>query len=93
MDVVVVFVGFAVLTAVLAGGTFLAARHAAGRVHRIEAECATREAVTGVCGACVGEGITYEPRGGQPHVSGRFEPCWRCHGTGRPPPPPSTAID
>lgn len=78
-------VGFAALSVVLAGVTFLAARHTARRVRRVEDECAAREAVTGVCGACNGERVTYEPRGGNPSVSGRIETCWRCHGTGRPP--------
>jgi hypothetical protein len=84
LELVVIFVGFAALTLTVAGVTFLAMRHAAGRRDEIIESIAPVEAETGRCGICGGLGTNREVRSAR-FANEVLRTCWRCGGAGVPP--------
>jgi hypothetical protein len=85
MDVVVVFAGFAALSLLLAGGTFLLARRAGRQLLTLEPGWRSTEARTGRCAACGGLGTRAEIHAGRASATERLQTCFRCRGTGTPP--------
>jgi hypothetical protein len=85
MDVVVVVAGFAILSLLLAGGTFLLARRAGRQLLTLEPGWQAEEARTGRCAACGGLGTRAEVHAARASATERLHTCFRCHGTGSPP--------
>src|SRR3954466_14079414 len=81
--VALVIVVGAMVAVTVAVATRAAQRKTAARMVRLDEELTVKEAETGKCGACVGEGYLFQPLGGVGGYNRR--PCWRCDGTGRPP--------
>jgi hypothetical protein len=85
---IVLVIAIAVVVALaLAGCTWLWARTVAARMKHQGEEFRQTEAKTGRCAACDGVGTRIEGLPGLPQATlGQVE-CYRCGGTGLPPPP------
>jgi hypothetical protein len=83
MAFVLVFAAVGAVTLALVGVTYAAMHKVVRDEAALDPELRGREAVTGLCAACDGAGTRIEPGLG---TSGRRVRCWRCDGSGEPPP-------
>jgi hypothetical protein len=85
--VLVVITVVALAALLIVGGTWWWARRITERMRRQDTELRPIEAETGRCAACDGAGTRIEGLPGVPQATQGQVQCYRCGGTGLPPPP------